>query len=131
LLSKAPFKKLKIIGKTMGFKDMLKKSFGKNERFKEMQEEDRLQTLLEERKKNSNERELEKFYEEERQEKIKQQLEKFREKRRNEVWRGNDILKQKNIFKDHANILKQDRSILDGKNLFMERGNWLKGGSGL
>ena len=104
----------------MGFKDFLRKSLSRDPRFKEMQEEHRMRKMLEDREKGADERELERFYEEERQKSIKKNLEEFREMRKKENWGGesNQILKQKNIFKDHKSVLHQDFEILGGKKLF-------------
>ena len=84
---------------------------GKDERFSEMQEEDRRVTRLQERKKNSNERELERYQEEERQKQIKEELEMFRKQKKDELWRTN-------IFAGHKSILANDNPIITGKNIF-------------
>lgn len=97
----------------MGWRDLLKKKLTKDPRFKEMETEMKMQKILEERQKNSDERELERFYEEERQKSIKENLEKFRKKQQDELWHGKNILQQKNIFIGQESIMKQDKSILD------------------
>ena len=120
----------------MAFKDFLKRSLAKDDEFKELQKQDRMQTILEERKKGANERELERFVEEERQKNIKENLEEFRKKRQEEFMHGNNILNQENIFKGHKSVLHQDRSALDNgkgilndKNMFMTKAtNHGKGG---
>lgn len=91
----------------------MRKFLGKSdekEKFSALQQEDRLHTKLEQRKKNSNERELERFEEEERQENIKQRLEAFRKQKQKSFW-------ESNIFKQDS-ILKNDRPILKEKNIF-------------
>jgi len=55
----------------MVLKEFLKRMKDKREGFREVQNQDRVQTMVQERKKNSNERELERFLEEERQKQIK------------------------------------------------------------
>lgn len=116
----------------MAFKDFLRKSLARDPRLKEMQEQRRMERIVEDREKGANERELERFYEEERQKSIKKNLEEFREARKRETWqpkKEDQILKQKNIFKNHQNILKQDFNILGGKRLFTtKKPNKKKGG---
>lgn len=110
----------------MTLKEIFNKFTHKDERFKDMQREDRMGKVLEERKKNANERELERFIEEERQKQIKIALEQFRKKKKDEFFHGGNMLKQKNIFKGHKNILHQDFDILKGgENLFMKKGGML------
>jgi len=113
----------------MGIKEILSKTFTKDSRFKEMELEFRMRKNLEDRQKNADERELERFYEEERQKTIKKNLEEFRKMRREEAWgsKGNNILKQPNIFKGHKSILHQDFNILGGKKIFNGKSNMLKG----
>lgn len=79
----------------------------RREGFKEVQMQDRVQTMVQERKKNSNERELERFIEEDRQKMIKQQLEMYRQRRKMQD-REVTTLDKKNIFKNHEPILKHD-----------------------
>ena len=97
----------------MGWRDILKKSLKKDPRYKEMETEMKMQKMIEERQKSSNERELERFYEEEREKSIKKNLEEFREKQKKETWQGDQILNTKNIFKGHKNIMDQDKNVLD------------------
>ena len=95
----------------MSFGGVMNKFLGrseKTEKFSRMQEDDRLQSKLEERKKNSNERELERFQEEDRQKMIKEQLEQFREHQKKAFWSSN-IFKQDSILKDDNPILKQKK----------------------
>ena len=95
----------------MALQGLLGRVFGRNEKFKEMQEDVRFQKVIGERQKNANERELEKFEEEDRQESIKKRLIQLRKMRQmeankttvlrsdfNVLHNPNPILKQKNIF---------------------------------
>jgi hypothetical protein len=98
------------------------KNLGKNkrerkEKFKELDEDIRMQKLIEERQKSANERELNRYINEDREKKIKQQLEFVRKKRNNEINYGYNSLDTPNIT-NHSdfNILKQ-------KNLFSHNGN--------
>lgn len=103
------------------FKETLK-NFGKGskerkERFKELQQEDRLNEMLEDRKKSANERELERFQKEAREENIKEALNEFRKQRSQEDNFGHNILDAKNIT-NHS-----DFEILKTKNNFKSKDN--------
>ena len=115
----------------MGLKEIFSKALHKDPRLKEMEQEMRMQKMLEDRMKGADERELDRFYEEERQKTIKKNLEEFRNMRKKEAWsgEGNNILKQKNIFKNHKSVLHQDFEILGGKKLFMGKGNMMQKGN--
>jgi len=115
----------------MGVKDFLQRLKENRNKKKELLnqalEQDRVQKLVEERKKSSNERELEKFMEEERQEKIKGALKDFREKRKKDIALNHnplnipnitrktqwEVLKEPNLFTGRSTIDKQ-------KNLFFK-----------
>ena len=88
----------------MVLKQLLERMRARKEAFNEVKQQDRINTVISERKKNANERELEKFMEKERQENIKVQLNRFREKEKSEN-RNMNILKGKNIFKSHTSVL--------------------------
>lgn len=106
----------------MSFREKLKKlgekSRQRKEVFKRMQEQDRLDTMLEERKKSANQRELESYFKEEREKQIKEQLEFMRKKRKREIdfghnplnaenvisKKGWEVMKEKNLFKNQKNI---------------------------
>lgn len=109
----------------MAIKDFIDKWKARNLRVKELEEEDRAQTKVLTKKKNSNERELERFMEEERQETIKQQLDEFRRKRQEELWHGPTILSQKNIFKDKHNMLNAP-NIFKSQKMPREKGMFFK-----
>jgi len=93
----------------------------KSQKFKDMQEQDRLETMLEERKKSSNRRELEKYYKDKEEAQIKQALEKIRKQRTKDNWKGKSIMKSDyNILKEDKKILSNDRPILHQKNIFLD-----------
>tara|TARA_R100001530_G_scaffold122253_1_gene89827 strand:- start:375 stop:752 length:378 start_codon:yes stop_codon:yes gene_type:complete len=110
----------------MGVKEFLSKSLKKDPRFKELETEMKMQKLLEERQKSSNERELERFYEEEREKSIKQNLEEFRKKQQEKSWHGDNILDTPNIFKERATMLDNGKSILDNGNSILKQKNIFK-----
>ncbi len=93
----------------MGIKEivyrMSEKKRIKKEQIKAMADQLKMQKLVEDRMKNSDERELERFYEEERQKSMKQNLEEFRKQRTKEFWETNMFLNNKNIFEGHKSIL--------------------------
>ncbi len=104
----------------MGIKEFLRNRLSKTERFKEAEEERKINRLLDEREKSSNERELERYWREKREEQIKQQLDGIRKQRTREMWESN-IFKQKNIMKGH-------QPIMTSENMFMGKSNMFKGG---
>ncbi len=95
----------------MALQGLIGRIFGKDEKFKEMQEDIRFQKILGDRQKNANERELEKFQEEKRQEVIKEKLNQFRKMRRIEA-------NKTTILKSDFNVLDNSNPILKQKNIF-------------
>lgn len=95
----------------MGLKELFSKGITKSQKFKEMQENRRIQQIIEEREKGADERELERFHEEERQKSIKRNLEEFRKHRQKEAMETN-ILKGPNIFKGENNMMKNNDKLL-------------------
>jgi hypothetical protein len=105
----------------MSVKDFLDRALKKDSRFKEVEREMKIQKMIEDRMKPANERELERYLEEERQKSITKNLEEFRKLRQKEA-QETTILKGKNIFKGHKNLLAQDKSILDnGKGILNDK----------
>ena len=111
----------------MGIMDLIKKWKEKNseksERFKEMQEQDRLETILQERKKSSNQRELENYYKKLQEDDIKKQLDKVHKKQTKEAWKGKKMFSGKcTILKQDKSILTNDNSMFKQKSMFLQRG---------
>ncbi len=110
----------------MAIMDMIRrmgerKSISK-EKFKEAQENLKIQTMLDERQKSSNQREIERHFKEEKEEDIKKQLDGIRQKKNKDNWKGTNLLKGSSILKDDNPILKQ-------KNIFKhQKSNMFKGG---
>ena len=107
----------------MGIMDAIRrvasKKSEKSEKFKQMQEDDRLQNILEERKKSANRRELEKYYEKEEEKQIKIALDKIHKKENKEMWSRNDYIgKKATILQDNKKLLGSENSILSQKNIF-------------
>ncbi len=105
----------------MSFKDVLKKLGGSNnvrkQLLKQAQDEDRVMTTLEERKKSANQRELESYIKEEREKNIKKQLIITRKQRDDEMNFGHNPLGAENV------IAKKGWEVLKEKNLFTNENN--------
>ena len=84
------------------------------EKFKEAQENMKIEKMLEQRQKSSNERELEKYMKDQRELQIKCELDKIHKKQNQDNWKGN------NPLKSQTSILKNDRPILKEKNIFLD-----------
>jgi len=139
----------------MGIKDLIK-SFGSKQRnmktlIKNIDEQDRAETIVENRKMSSNERELLRFQNEEREEQIKEALEFQRKKREHGInfehnpldvknitnhtdWEvlkeRNQFSNQKNIFVNQPSVLKGDRNMFKTNRKLMDNGNVLKNNGG-
>ena len=104
----------------MGIRSIIEKAIAKKEKYKAMEEDYRLQKMLEDRQKSANERELESYAKEQREKQIKQQLDSIRHQKKREAWTNNTMMRpQKNIFLGHKNILHSDN------NAFLSRGNFI------
>jgi len=104
----------------MGLKDFFKRTFSKSPEFVEEAKIRKINHILDEREKSSNERELERYYKENREKMIKLKLEKIRKQRKRELLIGS-LGDKTNIFKNHNSILKQDYSVLDNGNTIFRR----------
>jgi len=118
----------------MTFKEIIKKigerKKERSEKFKELDENDRLNNLIETRKKPSNERELEQFMEKERQKKINTLLEHYRKKERDEINFAHNPINAPNITnKSDFNILKEKKLFNKNKNMFANNKSVLSRGN--
>jgi hypothetical protein len=110
----------------MSISSFLAKWKANKEQFKEMQRLDKLQTVVEQRKKNANERELEGYMEEERQKQIKVQLDHYRQKKKDEM-RQTTMLGHKSIFNHKATMLKDNNKLFKGRSgILKQKGVFLK-----
>ena len=112
----------------MGVMDFVKKIASKksekSQKFKELEEDYKLQKMLEERQKSSNQRELEKYYKDQEEKRIKETLERIHKKQNKEAWRGKNLFAGKGtILNEDKKILSDDRPILKQKNIFMGKKN--------
>jgi len=103
----------------MSIKDFLKKSFSKDPEFQAAAKERKIQRILDEREKGSNERELERFREEQRQVLIKKRLDTIRKMKTRQAFKSG-IMDTTNIFKNHKSILTEDHKILNEGNMFFK-----------
>jgi len=94
------------------------KKHEKSAKFKTMQEDDRLNTMLEERKLSANERELLKIMKQKREDNIKVQLDKLHHEQNQEMWSS-----KKKILDKGIPITRNDRPILKEKNIFLDKKN--------
>ena len=96
----------------------------KSETFQKMQEQDKLDNMLEERKKSANLRELEKFYKDKEEDEIKKRLDVIHKQQNKDNWKSNSILtKGKSILKDDRPILKEKNIFKGEKNMFIDKKN--------
>jgi len=96
-----------LVRKMKGDKDEFKS------KFKEFQEDKRINELVEERSKSSNRRELERYLKEQEEAQIKMELSKIRKKQNRDIWNSpNKILGGK------TTMIITDRPILKEKNIF-------------
>ena len=102
-----------------GFMERFK---GNRDKFKEAETDHKINQMVGQKQKSSNERELERFQEEARQERIKKQLENFRATQRRELFSGS-LLQSKKLFDHSPTVLKEDKKVLDNNNMFMNQGN--------
>ena len=90
-------------------------------KFKEAQQNQKVEHMLDERKKSANQRELERYLKEQAEKEITNQLEKIRKRQRQDAWKGESILKgHKNILHEDTKVLSNDKPILGQKNIFLD-----------
>jgi ribonuclease D len=96
-------------------KKILAKSKERKEQFQQMQQQDRLQTMLEERKKSANRREYERLLKQKEEDMISERLKQIRRNEaRNLFTSEKPILRTPNIFKDNKNIFANQKNIFRG-----------------
>lgn len=115
----------------MGLMDVIRRMANKkserSEKFKQMEEDYRLNKMLVDRQKSSNERELETIMKKKREENIKRQLDSIRKQETKEMWRNSSVLKSSNLLKEDKKICRDDKPILKQKNIFTNKKNLFKG----
>jgi len=88
------------------------------DRLKQAQADDRVATMVEERKKSANQRELERYIKEQQEERIKETLNKIHKQNNSELWKSKN-----SILAKGKSILKEERPILQEKNIFRNNPN--------
>lgn len=106
----------------MGIRDFLNRMKEKRLKYKQFEEDMKVQEQYIERKKSSNERELERFVEENRQKRIKAELEKFREARNKDIEFGHQILETPNMYHKEKQIIMKQKNLFNGKSNLNTRG---------
>ena len=110
----------------MGFKEIIQRAKErkeqKKESFRQMQDQDRMETTLGERKKSSDLRELESYIKENEAKQIKEQLIYMRKERQNDIRFNHNALDVKNIT-NHTdwNVLKERNMFKSKKNMFVNQ----------
>jgi len=99
---------------------MANKKSERSEKFKQMEEDYRLNKMLMDRQKSSNERELESIMKKRREDNIKQQLDSIHKQQTKDTWSDHSILKSSNILKEDKKIMRDDKPILHQKNIFLD-----------
>lgn len=120
----------------MGFSDIMERLKERREQKKQLlrqaESQDRIQTLIEEKKMSSNERELRRFMKEQREESIKEQLDQMRKARDEDIKFGHNPLNAPNIT-NHTEwqVLKEPNQFSGKSNMFQNKGNIFKGNRNL
>jgi len=118
----------------------------RRELIRRMDQQRRIEKLIEDRTKSANERELERYADEDREAMIKERLEFARKKRDHEInfehnsldtpnimkakWEvmkePNQFSKKSDMFTNHKSILKNNNKLLKSSNKLMKGGNMFK-----
>lgn len=99
----------------MGLKEMMERFVSKNERFKEIKDEQQFRDKLASRNMSADERELARYLKENREARIKSEVKKIRDRKSKEMWHGKTALDAKNIFKGDKNIFRRESMFEDYK----------------
>jgi hypothetical protein len=107
----------------MSFKEFIQNfkenNSARKERLRLALEERRINNLVEERSKSSNERELLRYMKENREKQIKNELDIVRKERQREISFDHNALNTPNITKGGDNLLKQKKIFTNNKNMFV------------
>ncbi|HDK25983.1 MAG TPA: hypothetical protein ENG48_02670 [Candidatus Atribacteria bacterium] len=119
----------------MGLKEIIQnlgeKQKARKEKIRLLDEEIRLQKLVQDRMKSANERELERFMEENRQENIKKMLEVMRKKRQRDINFNHNPLNTPNIMKAKWEVLKERNMFKNPRSSILNQEFIHKGNSNL
>ena len=96
----------------------------KKELLKKMLEQDRMENIVIERRKSSNQRELEGYVKENYEKSIKEELERMRKARRDDISFGSNPLDVKNITNSTQWEVLRERNMFKGRStMFQGQGN--------
>ena len=106
----------------MGLMNMIRKMGEKKkvsaERMAEVAQERKIQKILDDREKSSNERELEGIMKKKREESIKERLDEIRKMENKRNWKSGGFCGKTTMLNNDQPILKNDRPLLKEKNIF-------------
>ena len=110
----------------MGITDLIdrvrEKGRDRKELLRKMDEQMRVEKILEDRKKSANERELERFMKEDREESIKFELQRARKEREEDIKFNHNTLNIPNITKSKWEVMKEKNMFAGNKNKCMFAG---------
>lgn len=106
----------------MGIRDFLARLREKKAKYKEYEEDMKVQEQYIERKKSANERELERYEKEYRERAIKKQLDKYREAQKEEMEFGHQILNTKNMYENEKPIIMKQKRLFSSKSNLNTKG---------
>ena len=105
----------------MGLRDFLDRLRAKKAKYKEFEEDMKVQEQYYEKKKSANERELERYMKEAREKQIRKELDKFREADKEEFQYGHQILHVKNMFRGNGESLLKEKNIFTNNHSIMHK----------
>jgi thioredoxin-like negative regulator of GroEL len=85
-------------------------------KLKSAEEDEKVNRLITEKQKSSNQREVERYVKEKQEEEYKEILDKIRKKQSDDMWSS----KKNNMLNSQHDILKNERPILKEKNIFID-----------
>jgi hypothetical protein len=99
----------------MGIREFLERLRARRMKYKEYDEDMRIQERYEARKKSANERELEGYLNKIRENKIKGELEKYRQREKWDTEHNHQIIKTKNMFAASEPTLMKEKKLFSSK----------------
>jgi flavin-dependent dehydrogenase len=99
----------------MGIREFLERLRAKKVKYKEYDEDMRIQETYEQRKKSANERELEEYLNKIRESKIKKELEYYRKREKWDTEHNHQIINTKNMFKAQKPTLMREEKLFSSK----------------
>ena len=110
---------------------MTEKGKARKELIRRMDEQVRMEKIVEDRQRSSNERELLRYRDEDREAMIKEHLEYARKKRSDEINFGHNPLNTKNIMKAEWEVLKEPNQFSKKSDMFTNQNSVMQNNSNL